>query len=85
MVVGFRDALISMGTNDQFGGYRGSGTDITAQRISAKDNSRLATYDSLTGLLNRFPYGQVARKDHIVGIQAATVRLFGYADRPRPI
>ena len=37
-----------------FGGYRGSGTDITAQRISAKDNSRLATYDSLTGLLNRF-------------------------------
>jgi diguanylate cyclase (GGDEF)-like protein/PAS domain S-box-containing protein len=37
-----------------FGGFRGSGTDITAQRIAAKDNSRLATYDSLTGLLNRF-------------------------------
>ena len=44
---------------DQFGGYRGSGTDITAQRISAKDNSRLATYDSLTGLLNRFRMGKL--------------------------
>ena len=38
----------------QFAGYRGSGTDITAQRRTAKDTSRLATYDSLTGLLNRF-------------------------------
>lgn len=46
-------------TPDHFGGYRGSGTDITAQRISAKDNSRLATYDSLTGLLNRFRMGKL--------------------------
>ncbi len=38
----------------KFAGYRGSGTDITAQRRSANDTSRLATYDSLTGLLNRF-------------------------------
>ncbi len=38
----------------QFGGFRGSGSDITEQRSAAKDNSRLATYDSLTGLLNRF-------------------------------
>jgi len=37
-----------------FCGFRGSGTDITAMRRSAKDNSKLATYDSLTGLLNRF-------------------------------
>jgi diguanylate cyclase (GGDEF)-like protein/PAS domain S-box-containing protein len=37
-----------------FAGYRGSGTDITAQRQKAKDTSRLATYDPLTGLLNRF-------------------------------
>jgi diguanylate cyclase (GGDEF)-like protein/PAS domain S-box-containing protein len=37
-----------------FLGYRGSGHDITAQRQSAQDNSRLATYDALTGLLNRF-------------------------------
>jgi diguanylate cyclase (GGDEF)-like protein/PAS domain S-box-containing protein len=44
---------------NEFGGYRGSGTDITAQRISAKDNSRLATYDSLTGLLNRFRMGKL--------------------------
>jgi diguanylate cyclase (GGDEF)-like protein/PAS domain S-box-containing protein len=39
---------------DQFGGFRGSGADITAQRRVAQDTSRLATYDSLTGLLNRF-------------------------------
>ena len=39
---------------NKFGGYRGSGADITVQRMNAKDNSRLATYDSLTGLLNRF-------------------------------
>ncbi len=39
---------------DKFTGYRGSGTDITAQRRSAEDASRLALYDSLTGLANRF-------------------------------
>ncbi|MBO9698129.1 MAG: EAL domain-containing protein [Sphingopyxis sp.] len=38
----------------RFTGYRGSGTDITAQRRSAEDASRLALYDSLTGLANRF-------------------------------
>jgi len=38
----------------KFAGYRGSGTDITAQRRSAEDASRLALYDSLTGLANRF-------------------------------
>ena len=38
----------------KFAGYRGSGTDITAQRQSAEDASRLALYDSLTGLANRF-------------------------------
>ena len=37
-----------------FAGFRGSGTDITEMRLSADDNSKLATYDSLTGLLNRF-------------------------------
>ncbi|WP_447760491.1 putative bifunctional diguanylate cyclase/phosphodiesterase [Sphingopyxis panaciterrae] len=37
-----------------FAGYRGSGMDITAQRRSAEDASRLAMYDSLTGLANRF-------------------------------
>ena len=37
-----------------FAGYLGSGTDITAQRRKAEDSSRLTTYDSLTGLLNRF-------------------------------
>lgn len=40
--------------NGNFLGYRGSGSDITAQRQSAEDSSRMATYDALTGLLNRF-------------------------------
>ncbi|MGQ2929789.1 MAG: EAL domain-containing protein [Sphingopyxis sp.] len=38
----------------RFTGYRGSGIDITEQRRSAEDASRLAMYDSLTGLANRF-------------------------------
>ena len=38
----------------KFAGYRGSGTDVTEQRRSAEDASRLALYDSLTGLANRF-------------------------------
>lgn len=46
-------------TAEKFAGYRGSGTDITAQRRTAKDTSRLATYDSLTGLLNRFRMSQL--------------------------
>src|SRR3546814_5935470 len=41
-------------TGGRFAGYRGSGADITAQRQSAEDASRLALYDSLTGLANRF-------------------------------
>ena len=41
-------------SNGNFAGYRGSGADITAQRRSAEDASRLALYDSLTGLANRF-------------------------------
>ncbi len=45
--------------NGDFAGYRGSGTDITEQRMAAKDNDRLATYDSLTGLLNRHRMGKL--------------------------
>jgi diguanylate cyclase (GGDEF)-like protein/PAS domain S-box-containing protein len=40
-------------SSGKFLGYRGSGSDITAQRQSAQDNDKLATYDALTGLLNR--------------------------------
>ena len=36
-----------------FTGFRGSGVDITAQRRTAEDTSKLAMYDSLTGLSNR--------------------------------
>ena len=37
----------------EFCGYRGNGLDITATRQRQKDASRLALYDSLTGLSNR--------------------------------
>lgn len=37
----------------EFGGYRGNGRDITAQRRSEDESSRLAMFDSLTGLANR--------------------------------
>ncbi|MFV0643033.1 MAG: putative bifunctional diguanylate cyclase/phosphodiesterase [Sphingomonadaceae bacterium] len=37
----------------EFLGYRGSAKDITAARESQRDASRLARYDSLTGLANR--------------------------------
>jgi diguanylate cyclase (GGDEF)-like protein/PAS domain S-box-containing protein len=43
----------------EFCGFRGSGTDITAQRRSAQDSDRLATYDALTGLLNRHRMGKL--------------------------
>lgn len=36
-----------------FSGFRGNGTDVTAARRSQRDASRLAQYDSLTGLANR--------------------------------
>jgi diguanylate cyclase (GGDEF)-like protein len=42
-----------------FTGYRGSGTDITAQRRTDEDTSKLAKYDSLTGLLNRFRMSKI--------------------------
>jgi len=36
-----------------FRGFRGSGSDVTAQRRLSLDTSRLAMFDSLTGLANR--------------------------------
>jgi diguanylate cyclase (GGDEF)-like protein/PAS domain S-box-containing protein len=45
-----RPQLAADGT---FLGYRGNGNDVTATRQSQKDASRLAQYDSLTGLANR--------------------------------
>ena len=44
------------GNDGSFLGYRGNGTDITAQRESQKDASRLAQYDSLTGLAISIPF-----------------------------
>ena len=41
-----------------FLGYNGNGVDITASRQSQKDASRLAQYDSLTGLANRHRMGK---------------------------
>jgi diguanylate cyclase (GGDEF)-like protein/PAS domain S-box-containing protein len=45
-------------TGGDFLGYRGNGTDVTATRQSQKDASRLAQYDSLTGLANRHRMGK---------------------------
>ncbi len=42
----------------EFCGYNGNGTDVTATRQNQKDASRLAQYDSLTGLANRHRMGK---------------------------
>lgn len=42
----------------EFCGYLGNGVDITASRQTEKDASRLAMYDSLTGLSNRHAMGK---------------------------
>ena len=45
-----------------FQGFRGSGTDLTERRRSQEQASRLAHYDSLTGLSNRFLQSQTLEK-----------------------
>lgn len=45
-----------------FLGFRGSGSDLTERRRSFHDTSRLAHYDSLTGLANRFHMSQSLEK-----------------------
>jgi diguanylate cyclase (GGDEF)-like protein/PAS domain S-box-containing protein len=47
---------------DNFVGFRGSGTDLTEKRRSQEDASRLANFDSLTGLANRFQMSQTLDK-----------------------
>ena len=47
----------------QFTGFRGSGVDITEQRKSSEHASRLAMYDSLTGLPNRLRMAEVLEAD----------------------
>ncbi len=47
---------------DNFCGFRGSGSDLTEKRRSQADASRLASYDSLTGLANRFEMAQTLDK-----------------------
>ena len=45
-------------TFTNFLGFRGSGTDLTEKRRSQEDASRLAHFDSLTSLANRFQMSQ---------------------------
>jgi diguanylate cyclase (GGDEF)-like protein/PAS domain S-box-containing protein len=45
-----------------FCGFRGSGTDLTEKKRSQEYASRLAHYDSLTGLANRFQMAQSLEK-----------------------
>lgn len=50
---------------DDFGnfvGFRGSGTDLTEKRRSQEHAARLAHYDSLTGLANRFQMSQALER-----------------------
>lgn len=50
---------------DKFGnfvGFRGSGADLTEKKRSEEHASRLAHYDSLTGLANRFQMSQTLEK-----------------------
>ncbi len=47
---------------DNFVGFRGSGTDLTEKKRSQEHASRLAHYDSLTGLANRFQMSQTLEK-----------------------
>ncbi len=47
---------------DNFVGFRGSGADLTESRRSQQRASRLAAYDSLTGLANRHQMSQVLEK-----------------------
>ena len=44
--------------HENFLGFRGSGADLDERRRSLRDTSRLAHYDSLTGLANRFHLAQ---------------------------
>src|SRR5690606_38419023 len=45
-----------------FIGFRGSGTDLTERKRSQEEVSRLANFDSLTGLANRFKITKVLEK-----------------------
>lgn len=47
---------------NNFLGFRGSGSDLTEKRRSQEHASRLAHYDSLTGLANRFQMSQSLEK-----------------------
>ena len=51
--------------HDSYGnflGFRGSGSDLTEKRLSQERATRLAHYDSLTGLSNRFQMSQTLDK-----------------------
>ncbi|WP_082124916.1 EAL domain-containing protein [Aurantiacibacter luteus] len=47
---------------DNFVGFRGSGTDLTEKRRSQEQATRLARYDALTGLANRFQMSQALER-----------------------
>lgn len=47
---------------DNFVGFRGSGNDLTERRRTQEQATRLARYDALTGLANRFQMSQALEK-----------------------
>jgi diguanylate cyclase (GGDEF)-like protein len=58
---------------NEFCGFRGSGVDVTEQRRSSEQASKLAMYDPLTGLPNRRRMSQVLE---------TTLQAFGQQQRP---
>ena len=71
-------------SSGEFTGFHGNGTDITASRIAQRDASRLAMFDSLTGLSNRHSMDKrlTGDTDRLQGGQA---QLRADDDRPRPL
>jgi len=59
--------------NGNFGGYLGHGADVTVEQQSAVESSRLAMYDSLTGLHNR---------RHMTNLLETTIKVFRGQRRP---
>ena len=69
---------------DNFVGFRGSGTDLTERKRSQENATRLARYDSLTGLANRFQMSQSLEKI-LSAPQEIQPQLRGLPARSRPL
>jgi len=69
---------------NNFIGFRGSGTDLTERKKSEEEVSRLANFDSLTVLANRFQISQVLSKI-LNSVQIDNRAPHDLPARPRPV